>query len=200
MHASRNRLRPRGGRYVLWLVLAVPFFWIGYRYATGGLFYGEVLHLSGEFAARLLILTLAVTPLGLLFPRARWTRWLASMRRYLGIGVFAYAALHTIVYLDRKQSLSLILDEARDFSMWTGWVALLIFLLLAATSNDRAVRLLRRGWKKLHRWIYAATLLTFLHWIFAAFDYLPGVIHLLVVAALESIRLLKSRTGNSQAT
>lgn len=200
MDAPRNRLRQRAGRYVLWLVLAVPFFWIVYRYATGGLFYGEVLHLSGELAARLLILTLAVTPLGLLFPRARWTRWLASKRRYLGIAVFAYAALHTVVYLDRKQSLRLIIDEARDFSMWTGWVALLIFLLLAVTSNDRAVRLLRRGWKKLHRWIYAATALTFLHWIFAAFDYLPGVIHLLVVAALESIRLWKTRANHLQTT
>lgn len=200
MNARHSASVQRAGRYVLWLVLAAPFAWIGYGYASGGLFYGEVLHLSGEFAARLLILTLAVTPLRLLWPRAGWTRWLVAVRRYFGVAAFAYAMLHTVVYIDRKQSLALIVDEARDFSMWTGWVALLIFFALAVTSNDYAVRAMRRAWKKLHRWVYAAALLTFLHWIFAAFDYVPGVIHLLVLLLLESIRLWKSRGGRAGTT
>ena len=157
MNAPRPAVGQRAGRYVLWSVLAAPLAWFVYRYATGGLFYGEVLHVSGEYAARLLILTLAVTPLRLLFPRARWTKWLQSMRRYFGVAAFAYAMLHTVVYVDRKQSLTLIIDESRDFSMWTGWIALLIFFVLAVTSNDAAVLSPLSGWRELHPCGYACS-------------------------------------------
>ena len=38
-----------------------------------------------------------------------------------------------------------------------------------------------------------AALLTFVHWIFAAFDFVPGLIHFLVIAALEIYRVWKRR-------
>ena len=73
--------------------------------------------------------------------------------------------------------------------MATGWVAFLIMLALAATSNDRSVRLLRRRWKWLHRAVYLVAVLAFAHWILTAFDPWPGVWHLGVLAVLEGIRL-----------
>jgi sulfoxide reductase heme-binding subunit YedZ len=48
----------------------------------------------GEMSARLLIVTLMVTPPATLFPRGAATRWLRRYRRHLGVAAFADAALH----------------------------------------------------------------------------------------------------------
>jgi sulfoxide reductase heme-binding subunit YedZ len=180
-------------KYFLWLLLAWPAIQATNGYLTGDLFYGEMVHLTGEYSARLLILTMAITPLRLFFNNAKWPTWLLHRRRYLGVATFAYAALHTLVYLNHKRDAVLIMQEAAEFSMWTGWVALPIFLALAVTSNDAAVKRLQRGWKKLHRWVYVAALLTFMHWIFVAFYFVPGLLHFLLLVSLESYRVWKRR-------
>ena len=162
-------------------------------YLAENLFYGEVIHVTGVFSARLLMLSLAITPFRLFFPDAHWPNWLLQRRRYIGVASFAYAALHTAVYLERKSDLGLIVDEASEFYMWTGWLAFAIFLGLALTSNDWSVRQMRRGWKKLHRWTYLAALLVFAHWIFSAFDFVPGLVHFLVILVLEAYRIWKRR-------
>lgn len=162
-------------------------------YARGQMFYGEVLHISGELSARLLILALAVTPLRMIFARARWPIWLQERRRWIGVASFAYAMLHTVIYLQRKADWSAILADGLLFEMWTGWLALGIFLLLALSSNNFSVRLLKRTWKKLHRWVYVAAGLVFVHWVFTAFDIVPALVHLLIVVGLESYRLARYR-------
>jgi sulfoxide reductase heme-binding subunit YedZ len=72
----------------------------------------------------------------------------------------------------------------------TGWIAFLIFAALAITSNDASVRLLKRGWKKLHMLVYLGALLTFAHWVLTAFDPLLGYIHAGVLAAIETLRVV----------
>ncbi len=176
--------------WTLWFVLAVPGAWWLYGYLSGQVFYGQLIQLTGDFSVQLLIVTLAVTPLGLIFPSARLTRWLRLRRRNLGVASFAYAAFHTAVYLEKKASLPRILDEARDGSLLTGWLALAIFLALALTSNNEAVRRLKRRWKQLHWWIYPAAALTFLHWWLGAFDPTSAYIHLAVLLFLLSLRLI----------
>ncbi len=180
-------------KYLLWAVLALPLVGLADSLRDIDHSYGEILHLSGELSARLLLMTLGITPLRLFFANASWPRWFVQRRRYFGVATFMYAALHTVVYLDRKIGAGLIMQEARDFSMWTGWLAMAIFLPLAFTSNDASVRWLGRLWKKLHRWIYPAALLTFAHWIFAAFSYVPGLIHFGILLILETYRIWKQR-------
>ncbi len=180
-------------RSFLWIILALPFVWLVNAYRVGDLFYGEIIHVSGEFSARLLILTLAVTPVRLMFGNARWPAWLLQRRRYLGVASFMYALLHTVVYVQKKASLTLIWQEGMSFNMWSGWLAFCIFLALAITSNDFSVRRLKRTWKKLHRWVYPAALLVFAHWVFIAFDFVPGLVHFLIVLSLETYRLWKRR-------
>ena len=180
-------------RYFLWILLALPFVWLVSAYRAGDLFYGEVIHVSGELSARILILTLAITPLRLMFANAYWPVWLLHRRRYLGVASFFYALLHTIVYLQKKASLVLIWQEGLSFNMWSGWLAFCIFLVLAITSNDVSVQRLKRTWKKLHRWVYLAALLSFTHWIFIAFDFVPGLCHFLLLLLLETYRLWKRR-------
>ena len=182
-----------GSRYFIWLVLSLPAAIQTYRYWQGATFYGEYLHWTGEFAAQLLIVTLAITPLHLAFPSVRWVRWLLARRRYLGVATFGYSLLHALAYLEQEAALQPIIDDAFDIPIGTGWIALMIFLLLAVTSNDSSVRRLKRKWKTLHRAVYFAAALTFAHWLLTAFDPLVGSIHLAVLALLLAFRAWRSR-------
>jgi len=186
-------------KYLLWMILAIPFVLLSNAWRTESMIYGELLHSSGELSARLLIITMAITPFRLMFPTAQWPNWLLLRRRYFGVAAFFYAVFHVLIYVVRKQSLALIVEEGMDFSMWTGWIALVLFTVLAITSNDASVRALKRTWKKLHRWVYPVALLTFVHWIFVAFNFIPGLIHLLVLLFLESYRVRKQQQMKSRA-
>lgn len=179
-------------RYFLWAILSLPFLYITVSYSQGNLFYGEVIHLSGEISARLLIIVLSATPLQLMFPGKVFARWLIKHRRYLGVACFAYAALHTVVYLYKVRSWPGILDDAQRPEFWTGWASLFIFLVLAMTSNDRSVRWLKRKWKSLHRYVYAAAVLLFVHWVLIAFNRGPAIAHLTLLAAIEGYRFWKT--------
>ena len=43
-------------RYFLWAVLALPFVGLSNSFRAGDLYYGEMIHISGELSARLLLL------------------------------------------------------------------------------------------------------------------------------------------------
>jgi sulfoxide reductase heme-binding subunit YedZ len=176
-------------RAVLRTLLSIPAVLFVYFYAANAWSYGAFLHASGDWAARLLILTMAVTPIRMGFPRAGISAWLMKRRRDLGVATFGYALLHMLAYVHRKAEMSSILGEAKDPSLWTGWLAFAVFLFLAATSNDASIRLLRRGWKKLHRLVYIGAILTFTHWVLTAFDLVPALIHLAVLALIEAVRV-----------
>jgi sulfoxide reductase heme-binding subunit YedZ len=57
-----------------------------------------LVHPTGEWSARLLIVTMMITPLAMLFRGKNWTRWLKKNRRYFGVASFAYGVLHLIFY------------------------------------------------------------------------------------------------------
>ena len=178
-------------RYTLWVLLALPLVWVLFAYGTGRLYYGEVVHLTGEFSARLMIVAMAATPLLLMFPGKAATRWLIRHRRAFGVGSFAYAAAHTLVYIDRTELAADLIDDALDPAYLTGWLALLIFSLLALTSNDAAVRRLKSAWRRLHRFVYVAAVLTFAHWLLVAFNPGPALAHLTLLGLLEGFRVWK---------
>lgn len=178
-------------RPLLWLVLGVPGMWILYRWAAAPSVYGygHAIGDSGDWAAWLLLLTLAVTPVRMLFRRRSWSTWLIRRRRDFGVASFAYAAGHTIIYVANKASLDAILLDLGLPDIVVGWLALALFVPLAATSNDIATRALRRSWKRLHRLVYPAAILTFLHWVLASFDPTTAYIHIAVLAAIELLRV-----------
>jgi sulfoxide reductase heme-binding subunit YedZ len=182
-----------GSRYLVWAVLFVPLGLLCWQYVTGVLFYGEFIHITGDWSARLLILTLLVTPLRRLMPRQGWTTWLMRQRRYFGVAAFAYAAPHLVAYLVKLQDMARILSEGIEPGMLTGWIAMLIFTALAVTSNNTSVRKLVKRWKVLHRFVYAAAVLTFLHWILLAFDPLQGYIHAGVLIVIQLLRFARPR-------
>lgn len=178
-------------RPFLWLVLALPGLWILYRWAATPQLYGfgHAIGDSGDWAAWLLMATLAVTPIRLLFRRSGWATWLMRRRRDLGVASFAYAAGHTVIYLGDNASLDALLADLGLPDILIGWLALALFIPLAATSNDIATRALKRSWKRLHRLVYPAAILTFLHWVLASFDPTTAYIHIAILAAIELVRI-----------
>ncbi len=189
-------MNPKRSKYWFWLFLSVPFIAICLRFGNDSISYGEVIHQTGLWSAGLLIAALAVTPLRRVFNGARWLMLLAYHRRALGVASFAYAALHTGVYLERKWGVGLILTEGLKPSLATGWLAFAIFVVLAVTSNDRSVRALGRNWKRLHRLAYASAILMFVHWWLASFDPLPGYVF---AGLLISLQLLRFRSRSPRA-
>jgi methionine sulfoxide reductase heme-binding subunit len=133
-----------------------------------------------------------ITPLRMLFPKSGFLRWLAARRRYLGVAAFAYAVFHTALYVADMGSLQAVFGEFFILGIWTGWLALFIFLPLALTSNDFSVRRLGPSWKSLQRLVYAAALATLLHWIFVHNQIAPALVHFLPLAALEGYRIWRN--------
>lgn len=182
--------------YAFWLLLALPSFAMINGALSGGDLEG-LLHPTGEFAARFMIIAMMLTPLRMLFPKSRTVLWLMRRRRYLGVAAFGYAALHTLYYVIDLGSLSAVIAEFTQFGIWTGWVAFVIFVPLAMTSNNASLRRLGHSWKTLQRFVYAAAVATLLHWIFIHNNVGPALVHFLPLAGLEIYRVWKS-TGNQR--
>lgn len=179
--------------YWLWVILAIPAFaFISDAFtATDPKVFKHLLHPTGEFGARLLIITMIATPLAMILKGWRGPRWLKKNRRYFGVAAFGYAALHLVFYLIDRATLTKIFGEISAFDIWTGWLAFLIFLALAATSFDAAVKAMGPRWKTLQRFVYAAAALTLFHW--AAHDnwegLAPAMVHFVPLIALEAYRI-----------
>lgn len=125
-------------------------------------------HATGLWALRLLLVTLAVTPLRVLTGLGAMMR----LRRMLGLFAFFYALLHVLAYagFDKGFALAAI---ARDIGkrpfIFAGFAAFVLLVPLAATSFDRAIRALGgRRWLALHRTVYAVLLLVLLHFAWLA--------------------------------
>lgn len=182
--------------YFTWLLLALPSILLMQGYFRGTMSAHELLHPTGEFSARAMILALFCTPLAVLWPRVKIFRSLLKRRRYIGVAAFGYAALHTVLYLVDKGDFGAVLDEALELSIWTGWVAFLIFVPLALTSNDASIKALgTRRWKNLQRWVYLAAVLTAAHWLFLEYAIGPVLVHFVPLAVLEIARVWKQRGG-----
>jgi sulfoxide reductase heme-binding subunit YedZ len=179
---SPEKLKITKTKTLVWIFLAVPFVLICVRFAGDSISYGQVIHQTGLWSAGLLVIALSITPVRNLWKSARWINSVARYRRAVGVASFAYAGLHTGVYLERKWGADLIVREGLELPLATGWLAFAVFFVLAITSNDTSVRALGRSWKKLHRYVYAATILVLAHWWLAAFD--PTLAYVFVVVLL----------------
>lgn len=180
-------------QYALWLVLSLPGLFLIIFLASDFWTYGQAVSKSGEWSAQLLILTLAVTPLRRMFGATGLIRFLLRGRRDLGVATFFYTALHTSIYIGRKADIGLIATEAQELWLAAGWVAMVALSVLAATSNNFSVRILRNNWKLLHRLAYASALLIFIHWVLSAFDPFAAYLHLALLLSIEALRFLPTR-------
>ena len=112
----------------------------------------------GEWGLRLLLVTLAITPLRRLIGKP----WPLLFRRLLGLWAFAYLALHFVTYffLDRSLELALIIEDIlkRPY-IALGMTAFMLMIPLAITSTAGWQRRLGGRWLQLHRLIYPIAVL-----------------------------------------
>jgi methionine sulfoxide reductase heme-binding subunit len=120
---------------------------------------------TGRGTLRLLMVTLAVTPIRRLIPKLSW---LVRFRRLFGLYAFFYACLHlmTYVWLYAGFSWSAIVDDIsqRRFII-AGFTAWLLLLPLALTSTAWSIRKLGgKNWNRLHWLTYIAALAGVVHY------------------------------------
>lgn len=153
---------------------------------------------TGSWALYLLCVTLAITPLRRM---TGWT-WLVRMRRMLGLFVFFYALMHAFAFFwfDHFFDLhEMWRDVLKRPFITVGFIAFLLLIPLAATSNQFAISALGgKGWQRLHRLIYLIAALAVLHfwWMRAGkSDFLEPIVFTAVLALLLGVRLVGARTA-----
>ena len=162
---------------------------------TGGLGadpVAEIEHRLGLWALRLLMLTLAITPLR----QAIQQPMLVRFRRMLGLYTFFYATLHFAAYLvlDLRGYWAQIFEEiAKRPYITVGFTAWLLLVPLAITSTQAAMRRLGRNWARLHRLVYVIGVLAVLHfWWLVKSDVREPALYAAILAALLGWRLVKA--------
>lgn len=121
-------------------------------------------HRSGDWTLRILLATLAVTPLRMLTGQ----NWLIRYRRMFGLFAFFYASVHMSIYLivDLGGFWSQIFVEiAKKPYITVGFTAWLLMVPLAITSTKGMIRRLGRNWQRLHRLVYVIGLCGVLHFM-----------------------------------
>lgn len=144
--------------------ILIPGLYVAYALATGTMGAKPIeaaLHETGEWTVRLLLITLAITPLRRI---VEWRR-VIHIRRMLGVATFCYALIHVSLYVvDQNFVVTKIASEiAIRFYLTIGFVALLGLAALAATSTDAAVRKLGKKWTLLHKAVYGIAVLGLIH-------------------------------------
>lgn len=151
----------------------------------------EIEHRLGLWALRLLMITLAITPLRQLTGQTVLLR----LRRMLGLYAFFYATLHLTAYLvlDLRGYWAQIFEEiAKRPYITVGFTAWLLLLPLAATSTQAAIRWLGPHWAKLHRLVYVIAVLAVLHfWWLVKSDIREPALYAGILAVLLGWRLWK---------
>jgi sulfoxide reductase heme-binding subunit YedZ len=167
----------------------------------------EVTLRTGKTALVLLVLSLASTPVHILFG----FRPAIKLRRPLGLYAFLYAGLHglTFVGLDFGFDVGLILEEIlqRRF-VQAGMVAFLLLLPLALTSTRGWMGRLGKNWRRLHRLVYLAALAAVVHFVWLAKGDIRepllfgAAVALLLVARIpavrDGVRGFRGRLGGGQ--
>ena len=182
--SRRGRIALKAG---VWVACLAPLALLLYRAAGDDLSANPisfVTHWLGDWTLRLLLASLATTPLRILFGLS----WPLGLRRLLGLFAFFYASLHLAVWL--------VLDHFFDWRemggdilkrpyITVGMTALVLMLPLAATSTSAAIRWLGgRNWQRLHRLVYVIGVCGVLHYLWLAKKANPQPYYYAAVLAL----------------
>jgi methionine sulfoxide reductase heme-binding subunit len=149
-----------------------------------------IIHRTGDWTLRLLLVTLSMTPLKIVTGNASWIRY----RRMLGLFVFFYACLHLASYIVLDQFFDwgeIINDIIKHPYITVGMLAWLIMLPLAITSTKGMMKRMGRAWKRLHKLVYVAAIAGVIHYIWLVkADLREPLLYAFILAFLLLIRFL----------
>jgi len=185
----------KGGwiKVVVFCLGLAPLAWLGWLAGHGHLGANpieRITHFTGDWTLRLIVATLAITPLRKLAGIPALIRY----RRMIGLFAFFYGSLHflTYIWLDKFFDLH---DVAKDIAkrpfITVGFAAFVLLIPLAVTSTAGWIRRLGgKRWQRLHRLIYATAVLAVVHyyWLVKSDVRLP-LFYGALVALLLSYRL-----------
>jgi sulfoxide reductase heme-binding subunit YedZ len=169
----------------------LPLAWLVWNYWQGRFIIDpirEITTLTGKTALVLLLLSLACTPINMIFGFKPVLR----VRRALGLYAFMYAGLHglTFVGLDYGFDVDLIGPAIFDQRyVLVGFATFLILLPLAITSTKGWQKRLGKNWKRLHRLAYLAGILAVVHFAWLVKDIREPLRYGAVVALLLVVRI-----------
>jgi sulfoxide reductase heme-binding subunit YedZ len=156
---------------VVWILCLLPLAVLAYRAAMGDLSANPISFVTnwlGQWTFRLLLASLALTPLRVLFGIS----WQISLRRLLGLFAFFYASLHFSVWILLDHFFNwdqMLADIVKRRYITVGMLALALLVPLAVTSTSRMVkRLGGTNWRRLHRLVYVIGMLAALHFLWLA--------------------------------
>ena len=179
----------------LFVILLVPFAWLvfaAFHDLLGANPAEALVRSTGDWTLRALCLVLMITPLRVLTR----TPALARLRRMVGLFVYFYALVHLLSYawLDMGFDLGeVVRDIVKRPFILVGFAALLLLSALAATSFNRAIKVLGvPRWQLLHRLVYLIAGLALLHffWMRAGKnDFAEVFVYAAIIAVLLAWRL-----------
>ena len=121
----------------------------------------DAIHGSGDWAIRMLLISLAITP----FRRVTKFTKVVLVRRMVGLAALGYALCHLLLYcVDQSFDISRIATEiVLRIYLTIGFVAVMGLVVLGITSTSGMMRRLGRNWGRLHKASYGIAALGILH-------------------------------------
>jgi sulfoxide reductase heme-binding subunit YedZ len=191
-------MRSRWAKVVVFALCLGPLLWAGWRAWNQDLTANPVeylTHFSGDWTIRLLVTTLAVTPLRKVLGLPELIRF----RRMIGLFAFFYGCLHFLVFLWLDKDFEvreMLKDVSKRPFITAGFAAFVLMVPLALTSTAGWIRRLGgRRWQLLHRLVYFSAIAAVVHyyWLVKSDTRLPVMYGslvgmLLVYRAVESYR------------
>jgi len=179
----------RASKVFAFLLGLTPLFWLAWRAYKADLTANPIeyiTHFTGDWTLRLIIITLAITPVRKLLNVPELIRY----RRMAGLFAFFYGTLHflTYIWLDKFFDIHEIAKDVikRPF-ITAGFVAFVAMLPLAITSTAGWIRRLGgKRWQKLHRLVYLTAIAGVVHyyWLVKSDIRLPVLYGVLVALEL----------------
>ena len=149
----------------------------------------KAIHHMGGWALKLLLMTLAVSPLRKIFH----LNSLIKYRRMLGLLCFTYVCAHFSLYIVFEQYFSLAdiwADIEKRPYITVGFTAFVLLIPLALTSTNKMQARLQHKWVVLHRLVYPISILAILHfWWKEKADYQEPLVYAIILAFLLGYRV-----------
>ncbi len=144
---------------------------------------------TGYWSLFTLLATLSLTPIRLMTGRV----WQLQLRRMLGLFMFFYACLHITAYLWFDFSFdwtAIIKDIIKHPYVLVGFIAFLLTVPLAITSNKLMMKTLRERWKQLHQLVYFIAILGIVHfWWLVKKDIREPLLYAVILIFLLGVRV-----------
>lgn len=196
-----QQIPTRWRRLIIFLCALIPFAWLVFNTVTQQLGADPaktIVLFTGEWTLYFLFITLSVTPLRRLL---KWN-WLMPHRRMLGLFALFYGVLHLLSYLIFILGLDfsrLVSETLKRPYITVGFPALLILIVLGVTSTQKMMRRLGKNWVKLHRLVYLALILAWIHVLWQVrSSYFEAAVYGAIVTVLLGIRLFWAFNKNKR--